>query len=347
MFWAGIFDLVALKNPLCTEFVINGDPVQGLAKFPVRGTQSKNDQSGIGCVAEVATLYVTITHRYCTILTNTFGVHTTNPTAGHLTYTVGPKKGIPVCTASPRYVQVLSAAGREAYTYESVQGEDFDKDMKIDMTGLENAFSDRTAVVALTRSKTGVYLQMEAANPKSVINIHETHGMAEEDRETAVGGCQTDQFKETAFVNPDVHKRHDILTYFLSVERRLKYATYEQNLARKKKCPRQDMIDEYQKLVPEAPQWAPESFEGYIDRAVNGYVSKRTEKDVLKKPASHDPDRTGADIKISLKNQVIKKSEKRHTREATPGQSCFWDCVASLGGTAHMWYSWYIARFLL
>ena len=33
--------------------------------------------------------------------------------------------------------------------------------------------------------------------------------------------------------------------------------------------------------------------------------------------------------------------------QLTPGQSCFWDCVAPLSGTAHMWYSWYMAGFSL
>lgn len=168
-FWTGVFDLVALTNPLVIEFVVNGDPIQGVTKFPVRGTQSENDQSDIDCVAEVAIRYATITHRGFTLLSNTLGIHIINPTAGHIIHTVEPKRGVPVCTASSRYVQVLDAVGREAYTYESVQDEDFDRDMEIDMTGLENAVSGRTAAVALTRSKTGVFLYMKAANPTSVI----------------------------------------------------------------------------------------------------------------------------------------------------------------------------------
>jgi len=35
---------------------------------------------------------------------------------------------------------------------------------------------------------------------------------------------------------------------------------------------------------------------------------------------AHDPDRTGSDIRISMKGQVIKKDEKRHKLEAIPGQ---------------------------
>jgi hypothetical protein len=29
--------------------------------------------------------------------------------------------------------------------------------------------------------------------------------------------------------------------------------------------------------------------------------------------------------------------------QLTPGMHCFWDCVASFGGTPHMWYSWWMA----
>jgi len=41
---------------------------------------------------------------------------------------------------------------------------------------------------------------------------------------------------------------------------------------------------------------------------------------VLDKLSSHDPDRTGSDIRISLKGQIIKKDEKRDKKEAIPGQ---------------------------
>jgi len=40
----------------------------------------------------------------------------------------------------------------------------------------------------------------------------------------------------------------------------------------------------------------------------------------MSKISAHDPSRTGSDIKITLKNQVIKKDEKRHKVQAIPGQ---------------------------
>jgi hypothetical protein len=150
--------------------------------------------------------------------------------------------------------------------------------------------------------------------------VPETHFIAKEYREVAMRGEMTDQFKEAAFVNPHVHKRSDTPTYFLSVQRRLTTATAHSNLSRMMSCPRTDMCNEYDRLVPNPPRWSSEKFEGYLDQAILEYTSKRTERDVLKKLDSMDPDRSGCDIKITLKNQVIKKAEKRAKREAIPGQ---------------------------
>jgi hypothetical protein len=416
-FWGGVLDLVVLTNPLVQEVVVNGDPCQGLSKFPVRGTQSEHDPSAIECLASLATRYATLSHRGFRLLADTLGVHTTNPVEGHITHTVGPKVGIPVCTASPRYVGVLAGAGRKAYTYESVQGEDFSEDVEVDMTGLEGAISDRTAYVALTRSKTGVFVHMDAADPSNRLKapptgsdlmnalvyamratnsprldepnwmvkaafyrhlhwcmpsnpwfarigasvpasefqqvlpasvehfvadhdpvdcspieptlgstgphgtyIPEVNMLDKEHRELNTPRGQTDQFKEASFINPHVHKRSDTPTYFESVAKRLSPATKEDNLRRMLSCPRRELIEEFDRLIPNKPKWTPENFDGYIDRAIHEYCSKRTEHAIRAKLSAHDPDRTGSDIKISLKNQVIKKREKMLKVEAIPGQ---------------------------
>jgi hypothetical protein len=416
-YWGGVLDLVMLTNPLAEFFVVNGDPCQTTSRFPVPGSQSEFDPSPITCIANLATRYATVSHRSFGLLANTLGVHTTNPNNGHITHTVTGKTGIPVCTASPRYVQVLGSYGRQAYTYSSIQGEDFDQDVEIDMTGLEGAVLDSAAYVALTRSKTGVYVHMEAMDPRSTIrkpptgseiinalvycvragnsnqllqpdwlikaafyrhikrcipclpwfadigasvgvehfqqvlpvsNYHvidegstsemlaneavqpsdgpienlvpETHFIAKEHREERVRGGGTDQFKETAFVNPHVHKRNDTATYFLSVEQRLKPSSYEANLARMASVQRRDMCEAYDKLVPHPPKWSAEKHQHYVDQCISEYCSKRTESAVLSKLKAHDPTRTGSDIVISLKNQVIKKDEKRHKIKAIPGQ---------------------------
>lgn len=416
-FWGGTLDLVILTNPLVSRVVVNGDPCQTSTKFPMPGTQSEFDLSPIHCVARSATRYATRTHRGFQLLAGTMGVHTTNPIDGHITHTVSGKDGIPVCTASPRYVQVLSSYGRQAYTYSTVQGEDFKTDIEVDMTGLEGAVLDSAAYTAITRSSTGIYLHMEAADPSSTIkkpptgsdlmnaivyamrsanspslprphwlvkaafyrhihkcmpllpwfasigaslpaesfqnvvpvsnttfvsdltaaepvigdlclpstgpvdtHIHETHFVAKELRELHTRHGQTDQFKETAFVNPHVHKRSDTATYFESVRARLSPSTYEENQARMLACPRLDMCEEYDRLVPKPPKWSPQKHEQYVDLAVEEYCSKRTVQAVLSKLNAHDPDRTGSDIKITLKNQVIKKAEKRYKLAAIPGQ---------------------------
>jgi len=431
-FFGGILDLVLLTNPLVPEIVVNGDPAQALTKFPVGGTQSEFDKGPL-VVAELTTKYATISHRWFGLLADTFGLHTTRVNRGHITHTVGPKHGLPVTTASPRYVQVLSSAGRQAYTHDTIQGEDFDCDVEVDMSALEEAASDRTAYVALSRSKTGVYLHMNAADPKSTIkapptgsdllnailysmragnaptllngndltraafyahlhssmprlkwfanvgatvdigkyqsvtaasnemtavefsvaegsssdhlipseafidhNIPETHWAAKEFREVGRAGLQTDQFKETAFVNPHVHKRGDHATYKYTVEKRITRASPAANFTRMRKCPRTDMIQEFDRLCPTVPQWTPDKHVMYLDRARVEYESGRTEAAVLAKLASHDPERTGCDVVNSLKAQVINKEEKRHKMEAIPGQLIYeYDIAQTLEDAAY------------
>jgi len=416
-FWGGMLDLIILANPLLTEVVVNGDPAQGLAKFPVAGTQSEYDDSPIACLAPLVTRYATVTHRGFGILANTLGVHTTNPLLGHITHTTEPMAGLPVCTASPRYAGVLAAGGRQAYTYSSVQGEDFKKDMEVDMTGLEGSVMDRSAYVALTRSSTGVYVHMDAMDPDSktrqsptgsvlmnslicavrsgcapnltapsslvkaafyrhlewcmpslpwfarvgatvaaaeyqsvfpAVEYHavedagpsdpgpgdhtisaappvdeltrEVHFHAKEHRELPGPGGSTDQFKDVAFVNPHVHKRADTTTYLLSVKKRLTPSSVKANTARMLQCSRSDLCSEYDRLVTSPPQWTAAKFEQYCERAVSEYASKRSYSAVIAKLRAHDPSRTASDIIISLKNQIIKKDEKRNKVEAIPGQ---------------------------
>jgi hypothetical protein len=432
--WGGLLDLVVLANPLLTEVVINGDPLQGLSNFPVRGTQSEYDPTAIASVAVGGTSYATETYRMFALVRNTLGLHGTNPDNGHITHTIHPKTNIPVCTASPRYVGVLQGAGREAYTYESVQGEDFNTDVEVDMTGLEGAVLDRSAYVALTRSSRGIYLQMNAADPNSVIKkpptgsdimnalvyamraggkphltapcaivkacfykhmhncmpnlpwfapvgasvpvsayqsvlpvaeftpvvegapletslgeaepcssgpldhpVLETHSIAKELREVSVRGQQTDQFKETAFVNPHVHKRGDNATYRLSLEKRITPASPEENLQRHQANPRRDMCDEFDRLVPNPPKWDAAKHAQYTDEAIRDYESKRTEVAVLAKLHKHDPLRTGSDIDLSLKGQVIRKDEKREKLEAIPGQLIHeYDISVTLGDAPYV-----------
>nr|UAW09565.1 MAG: RNA-dependent RNA polymerase [Aspergillus flavus deltaflexivirus 1] len=417
-FYGGVLDLVALTNPLVTEFVVNGDPAQGLSNFPVAGTQSQYDPSAAETIAMQATKYATVSHRLFRLLANTLGVYTTSATEGFITHTSAPKVGVKVSTASPRYAGVLSGAGRQAYTYETVQGEDFDEPYEIDMTGLEGAVLDRTAYVALTRSKAGVYLHMDAADPtsrirsapsgsdlinalvyamresntaslpaphwliKAVFYRHlawcmprlpwfakfgatvpvseyqsimpaseftkvneppvgdakaeahfisaegpldaidwEPQPWAKEHREAKTPFGLTDQFKEDGRgVNPHVHNRRDTPTYQLSIQHRLKKVRAGQNRVDFEANRRQDMCDEFDRLVPNPPKLTPEKFNQYMDQAIDEYASKRTAQQIRAKLSSHDPDRRGEDILISLKNQVIKKAEKKVKIEAIPGQ---------------------------
>lgn len=415
--WGGVLDLVVLTNPLVTTIVINGDPAQGHRSFQVAGTQSKHDPSAIATIALQTKKYATLSHRVFQLASNSLGIYTTSTQQGFITHSVGPKVGIPVSTASPRYVNVLDAAGRHAETFQTVQGEDYDTPCEVDMTGLEGAIMDRTAYVALTRSKAGVYIRMAAADPTSTIkapptgsdlmnalvyemrssnsgsllapsslikatfyrHLHwsmpnlawfanigasvapsafemvlpvssdsppadvspedvvpayskpfatppndnmteEFHSFAKEDRELPTRFGMTDQFKDNAFVNPAVHKRNDTPTYRLSVESRLKTSTREQNIAAMKSNLRLDMCEEFDRLVPDCPRWTPERFEGYVEKSVLEYTSKRTSLAVMQKLQQHDPDRTPSNIRISLKNQVIKKAEKMHKKQALPGQ---------------------------
>lgn len=416
-FWGGMLDLVILCNPFVHTVVVNGDPAQGYAHFPHAGTQSRYDAGPLEAISGLVTRYATVTHRGFRVLADTLGVHTTSRVEGHLTHTVGPKIGLPVLTTSPRYAENLAEAGRRAYTFSGVQGEDFSEEVEVDVTALEDALLDRTAYVGLTRSKTGCYVHLNAMDPSSSIRapptasdvmnalvyairsqgghslvrpdavlkaafyrhlhlsmpslawfakigasvprgeyqsvfpavfrdvavetavdepgcvevpcpvappvdtyIRETHWTAKEYREVPGRGGATDQFKDLAFVNPHEHKRSDTATYFMSVQKRLKAQSSKANARRMARCLRSDMCKEYDRLVPRPPQWSALKHSEYCDLAVEEYEKSRSQEAVRAKLDAHDPDRTGSDIVISLKNQVIRKAEKRSIREAVPGQ---------------------------
>jgi len=416
-FWGGILDLVIITNPLVTLIGINGDPGQGITKFPIPGTQSERVPCMIRAVSPFATRYATISHRVFKLMAQVFGMQTTNPNQGFISHVTGPQLGLPVVTASPRYVQVLSSAGREAYTYDTIQGKDFDIAIENDVTGLEGAISDATAGVALSRSKVGVFLHGEAMDPTSRViaeptgsdimnailyemksnnshslsatsdlirSCHYAHlhrsmpslswfarvgyssdfsefshiltaspptptgemGVSEfepiecvpqvhvlsqtydreitghkskEQREVSVNGSQTDQFRETAFINPPAHHRRDTPTYQLGVQQRLTPSTLARNTSDFESNRRQDMCDEYDRLCPDPPKWTPEIHDELCDLVISEYVSRRDIGTVMEKIRKHDPDRTGRDIVISMKGQVIKKSEKK-LKDAVPPQ---------------------------
>jgi hypothetical protein len=427
-FWGGILDLVILANPMVTGIVVNGDPGQGTAKFPLPGTQSEYVPCMIQVVAQLTTKYATISHRAPKLLADALGIHTTNPAPGFLTHTTGPVVGLPVITASPRYVQVLSSATRVAYTYDSAQGKDFSTPVEMDMTGLEGAISDATGLVGISRSKVGVWLHGEAFDPTSrvlqeptgsdlmnailyemrVANsgslvlssdliratyykhlhrvmpgltwfaavgyssdlseflhlipacldtpvadpppvsghslatvietfvpeetfVREVVSNAKEHREKAVRGTLTNQFHETAFVNPPRHHRSDDATYRLGVETRLTPSSRAQNLARMQAQPRLDMIQTYDSLLPNPPQLTEEKLAYYTDLAVLEYTSKRDRSSVARKLAAHDPSRTGSDIKISMKGQTIKKAEKKLASAVPPQLIHEYDISQTIG----------------
>jgi hypothetical protein len=148
----------------------------------------------------------------------------------------------------------------------------------------------------------------EATPPCETFDV-ELAPMDKESREREALGMMTNQFAETAAVNPSKHMRTDRATHELSVQKRLRAATEESNRARKAACTREDMCAMFDLLVPNCPQWD-DYGDGHVDKAPFEYAEGRTREAVLDKLARHDPDRTGSDVVISLKAQTIKKVEK-------------------------------------
>jgi hypothetical protein len=401
-FWGGLLDYVALVNPGCTEMVVNGDPGQGKGYIPYAGSQSEYLPTALESVTPYATKYATLSHRITRVVATSFGLHTTNQVAGHITFTTNPT-GHEIHTASPRYVSVLRGGGENAKTYDSVQGETVRADTEIDFTGLAGGTTDSSVYVAMSRSTTGVYLHgspvesgssalvsptaspilnsilydlrmrqssvgqptrltrmaflahlhkcmplfdlapigytadwttfsrfvptahhVEAAEPE-VSDGHVGDAAAAEQlvadaldnevsprdgesRERSIKGLRSRQFKETATVNAAMHRPSDRATTLMAIEKRLKSSTYEQNLARMQSCRREDMCVMFDLMQPVVAQWADHA-EKFMDTAVLTYAESRSEGVIASKLAGHDPDRTGADVSISVKKQKIKKLE--------------------------------------
>jgi hypothetical protein len=442
-FEGGLLDLLLLCNPLVEAVVVNGDPAQGLKRFPYRGTQSFMLPTLIERVAQQSTKYATISHRQFQVLAHSIGMHTTNPVMGFMQHVNGGMTTLPTLTASPRYVGVLAGGGRIAYTYEEVQGEDFKTPVEVDLTGLEAAISDRTSYVATTRSNAGVYLHMEAADPRSVIrqmpsgspvlnawifefhhaqsprlvrpvpnvkaafyahlhqcmpnyapfaavsgttvqeNIRELMSMPEysvpqlteaeceelsettprqaavdaeilaeyqmwdkPDRETREGNQgATSQFRETAVVDPHVHRRTDRPTFAKSVDARLTKVGASTNRQKFESTDRRDLIDQFDAMVPYLPAMDLDRLLECGRASLEDYMSTRTASTLQHKLDSVDPVRLASQITISLKAQVIKKAEKRVKKEAVPGQLIHeFDLVATLSDGA---YARYLEMYVL
>lgn len=400
--WGGLIDLVLAINPMIPGVVVNGDPAQGSSHTPYVGGQSEYLPSCLDSVLPLATKYATISHRFPKIIASTLGLYTTNPTEGHITFTL-TATGCPTLVASPRYMGVLRGGGIEAKTHDTVQGETYKCDVELDFTGMASGTTDSCSTVSLTRSTTGVYLHgspVESGSTSLVpptaspilnallydMRLRDSHigqpcatsrmaflahlmrsmpifdaspvghvadwttfanhvptahhdpaaeptasepssadqpaqdvfpcdsidnevcPLDGESRERAARGVMTRQFRETATVNPQTHHPTDQATRAMMLAKRITRSTPAANLQLMATNPRTDMCVMFDLMQPVVPQWADHAGY-YTDTAVLTYASTRSQQTVMQKLARHDPDRTGCDVQLSMKGQVIKKVE--------------------------------------
>lgn len=425
-FWGGLMDLVILTNPLVTRIIVNGDPLQGREQIPLPMCQSKHLPSPVHSVSALASKYATISFRIPQVMADTLGVWTTSDRIGDIQLLTNPISGYPYITSSERYVSVLSQSGRTAFTFGTVQGLEFNEDVVMDITGLEQSISDSNCYVGLTRSKTGTkfmtnFLWQSPTNPMlptgsdllnaillscglarssemvsgtrlpqlaflshlrghlprlfsdecsswwaspnigfsqaiadaipmylaapvvhqlvsdgpeacpaaaapvmtsvlPAVGLTEYHVKDPSTREVSTRLGPTAQFADdTRMTNPPFHSRYDRATEDISIAKRIRLASPSDNLRQYHAADIPDLKGMFDKVFPSCPQWSPDRHSMYAERVVDEYCSRRTESQVLAKIASQTVDQTACDIRLFLKQQVIKKLEKVDC-DAVPGQ---------------------------
>jgi hypothetical protein len=130
----------------------------------------------------------------------------------------------------------------------------------------------------------------------------------------------TSQFAtDTRLVNPMFHSRYDRATEQLSLAKRIAGSSTARNVALMKTAKPTDLYDAFDRLFPKIEKCTVAELDLLAERVAVEYLSRRTEAQVRAKIAQQDPTLTPSDIKLFLKQQIVKKVEKMFS-PASPGQ---------------------------
>jgi hypothetical protein len=115
------------------------------------------------------------------------------------------------------------------------------------------------------------------------------------------------------------HSRYDRATEQLSLAKRISTSSVARNASLMKTAKPVDLYDAFDRLFPKIEKCTTAELDLLSERVATEYLSRRTEAQVRAKISQQDPSLTPSDIKLFLKQQIVKKVEKMFS-PASPGQ---------------------------
>nr|WOV89673.1 polyprotein [Maculavirus vitis] len=153
----GYLDLALLADPTVEFVIILGDPLQG--SYNPTNPDSSNHRltPEEDHLRRYIDFYCLWTRRLPRLIADFFGVPTTNPTRGHLAFASLNTTQSPLLVPSDSMARALTAGGHRAITYAASQGSTYPAPVHIFLDRNSNLVTNHVALVALTRSRSGVH----------------------------------------------------------------------------------------------------------------------------------------------------------------------------------------------
>nr|DAF42470.1 TPA_exp: polyprotein [Glehnia littoralis marafivirus] len=153
----GYLDLALIADPTIQLVIILGDPLQGEYHTTSPSSTNHHLSSEIHHLLPLIDLYCLWSYRIPQNVAEFFGVRSFNPSPGFAAYTRQINLNAPVLACSANTAKTLQQCGYHAITIASSQGSTYSKPLTILLDRNCNLLSPQHTLVALTRSRTGVF----------------------------------------------------------------------------------------------------------------------------------------------------------------------------------------------
>nr|CAH2618720.1 polyprotein [Bloodroot marafivirus]CAJ0557116.1 polyprotein [Bloodroot marafivirus] len=153
----GYLDLALIADPTIRLVIILGDPLQGEYHSTSSSSTNHHLSPEPQHLLPLIDMYCLWSHRMPQNVANFFGVRSFNPQPGFSAFTRQINLNAPVLACSANTAKTLQQCGYHAITIASSQGSTYQKPLTILLDRNCNLLSPHHTLVALTRSKTGIF----------------------------------------------------------------------------------------------------------------------------------------------------------------------------------------------